>query len=332
MPIPSDWSRNLRQFVQHNPDPRYFDPDPFPNFVLTEEAITWEDFLLWSRELSGSWGFRGQREAGWGLTTLLDRAVKVSYSSPDSSGLFHLDREKESRELLVGFQQQAHHHFRNIPLNDLSSWFALMQHHGVPTRLLDWTSSAYVAMYFAVEEEPNEEDKFSAVWAIDLDWLELKQRHLVMSGDLPLMPNDLKAKRDHLNSLLGHTDKPEIVRIDPLVFPERMAAQQGFLLCKLYHKATFDQILTSMMWHAETPDRPLIRKLKIPGHCRIEFLKLLREMNIHRASLFPGLDGFGQSLRRGLEIKVAEEAKSAEAASEPFEDVQKRTLGLMRTT
>ena len=46
---------------------------------------------------------------------------------------------------------------------------------------------------------------------------------------------------------------------------------------------------------------------------RIKFLENLRAMNIHRASLFPGLDGFCQSLKLDLEIKVANEAARSEA-------------------
>jgi len=83
-----------------------------------------------------------------------------------------------------------------------------------------------------------------------------------------------------------------------------MAAQQGFFLCKLIHEATFNQILMSMMIHPTTVDRPVVKKLEIKKDQRIKFLRCLREMNIHRASLFPGLDGFGQSLKLDMEIKV----------------------------
>jgi hypothetical protein len=47
-----------------------------------------------------------------------------------------------------------------------------------------------------------------------------------------------------------------------------------------------------------------LRKLVVGRDLRIKFLKNLRAMNIHRASLFTGLDGFGRSLRLDLEIKV----------------------------
>jgi len=63
-----------------------------------------------------------------------------------------------------------------------------------------------------------------------------------------------------------------------------------------------------MMIRSEIPDQPVVRKLEVGNSHRIEFLKNLRAMNIHRASLFPGLDGFGQSLRLDLEIKVKGEA------------------------
>lgn len=151
MPIPHDWSPNLTTFVNEwkrkstNGEflgDEYLGDNPFHNFVLAEKAKTWEHFLRWLDELQGSWCFRGQREAAWLLHTSLDLNVKREHSSPNSFSLYHMDREIEARELLYRFQQYAHNYLRHVPpMNDLSSWYALMQHHRVPTRLLDWTES-----------------------------------------------------------------------------------------------------------------------------------------------------------------------------------------------
>ncbi len=100
-----------------------------------------------------------------------------------------------------------------------------------------------------------------------------------------------------------------------------MAAQQGFFLCKLIGEATFNQILMSMMTHPDTPDGPVVRKLDISGKNRIDFLKRLRAMNIHRASLFPDFDGFCWFLRLNSEIR-AKEAGQEEGPS--ISDLQKR--------
>jgi len=61
-------------------------------------------------------------------------------------------------------------------------------------------------------------------------------------------------------------------------------------------------------------ERPVIRKLEVDESLRVEFLEGLRAMNIHRASLFPGLDGFCQSLKLDLEIRVANRAAEVERA------------------
>jgi hypothetical protein len=248
MPVPADWSSQLREFLsawkaKQSPgyDPYLGDDDTtFPRFVHTEQAGSWNGFVKWLSELDGSWCFRGQREAGWLLHTSLDRAVRRSGSSESSSWVAHLDREKEGRELLFRFQQQAHHYIQNLPSpDDLSSWLALMQHHGAPTRYLDWTLSQYVAVYFGIEDEAKEGDKRSAIWAIDLGWLERKTHELLRPEARSLVLDDPKTRAEHLNNLLGQTEKPLIVRMDPPRINERMAAQQGFFLCKLYHQATF---------------------------------------------------------------------------------------------
>jgi hypothetical protein len=109
--------------------------------------------------------------------------------------------------------------------------------------------------------------------------------------------------------LIDQDKTPVIVKIDPLETHERITAQRGLFLWKRFEQTPFfDQILMTMMIHPEIPDRPVIRKLEVGTDQRIEFLrKLARKKGIHRASLFPGIDGFCQSLKHDLEIKVKEE-------------------------
>jgi hypothetical protein len=170
-----------------------------------------------------------------------------------------------------------------------------MQHFGAPTPLLDWTESPYVAGYFAVEEKASvrrkrERDPHSAVWAIEAAWLETKEKELFKSEVLDS------------NGLLGHKG-PAVVRINPSMSNPRLFAQQGVFLCKLFDEASFGQLLMTMMMHEELTTRPVIRRLEIGSSLRIKFLKNLRAMNIHRASLFPGLDGLAALLKLDLELK-----------------------------
>lgn len=184
---------------------------PFPNFIVTDHAASWDEFLAWLAKLQGTWCFRGQRDANWLLNTSLDRAVRQDFSSATSSGYYHLDRETESRELLFRFQQRAHRYIPAPPsAKDLSSWFALMQHHGVPTRFLDWTQSAYVGLFFAFEEEPPEDG--CAVWAIDLDRLEAKAQELLPEAPL-LGSGDYNEWATCVNGLLSQTEKAVILKL-----------------------------------------------------------------------------------------------------------------------
>lgn len=328
MPVPSNWHQKLTDYVEkwktesaHIPggtQGEFLGDRPFPNFVLTEEvpATSWSDFLQWKNEFKGSWAFRGQGKSSWNIDTSLDRAVMVEYSGDGFSGYERLDRETELKRLLFLFQQQAHHYIDNLPeLDDIGSWLALMQHYGVPTRFLDWTKSPYVALYFALADDPSKigsPETNAAVWAIDLDWLETRGQELLRS-DYPIPAfDDYQARAKYLNRLLPTpTEKAVIVKVDPIKSNERMVAQQGFFLCNLFHKqfASFSQILMSMMFH-QIPAQPVVRKLQVDMNQRIPILKQLQEINIHNASLFPGLDGFGKSLKLDLQMKAVDKGRT----------------------
>jgi hypothetical protein len=271
----------------------------FQKYVVTEQARSWDDFLRWVNKLNG-WCFRGQREAAWPLTTSLDRSVFRQLRD----GHYHLHREPEERELLFRFQQQAHQYLPRIPASeDWCSWFALMQHYGVPTRFVDWTISPYVGMYFALREEPLMRAKRSALWAIDMTWLKEKGTALLLPKIRDLIPDDAKGQAEYVNKIFWTAKTGTILPVNPLQNNERMVAQQGFFLYKLFPEAKFYQVLMSMMILPDLTDYPVIRKLEVKLENRLEFLNRLRTMNIHSSSLFPGLDGFGSFLKLEIEMK-----------------------------
>lgn len=194
---------------------------------------------------------------------------------------------------------------RNIPAIDSSfprdlsklEMLALMRHHGAPTRLVDFTYSFFVALFFAIE---NLQGNSPLIWAIDSLWLQNRVRDYLGVEESRFMPG--KIENDFTKYFLREDDisfKPLVYQVTPNFLNPRISVQQGTFLCPSDIRSSFQQNFTELTRNDDKLD-DIIRLLRISPSLRVDILKRLYRMNITNASLFPGIDGFAKSLEQTL--------------------------------
>ncbi len=320
-----DWPQRVRaakEMCRIDPNaPLPDDQKIFNELVVTERVRTWKGFQKWADGLQDSWAFRGHTKAAWDLEASLDRTA-ILRAETKYSRLFERQTAYYEKRLLREFQLRAHHHLTHLPGDEeIIEWFALMQHYGAATRLLDWSWSPYVALYFAVENGDSD-SRQGAVWAIDCDWVTKKSAKFVGIPCPDMSDSDLSARMsEYANEVLNQQLQGNWTRVDartssvapanPKRMNERMAAQQALFLCQLNPQIRFYDALLGMILRDETPQVPCVRKLNVSQEQRITFLHELKRMNITAASLFPGLEGYTRSLMADLEIDLFQRSKLA---------------------
>lgn len=187
----------------------------FREIVIADRAtfVEFIDKALDAKELTpfipSSYVFRGQARSDWPLRHSLRRAG-LTLPAADLLRVEELASEACHRHVYQHLDaatiQQA--------VGSRVPWWILMQHHGAPTRLLDWTASAYVAAYCAVVSEP---DAAGAVWAVHAHTV---SEHV---GNPP-------TSREGVNRLFFDSDPgaqpPRLFVLRPTIETRRMAAQQ----------------------------------------------------------------------------------------------------------
>jgi hypothetical protein len=230
-----------------------------------------------------NWGpwFRGHGDARWELMPKLYR------DKPPKRG-----RRLIEDELRQEFMMRAPSLSNERPQNSWE-WYFLMQHSGAPTRLLDWTESALIALYFAMRDKKNDAD--AAVWVLE-PWLlnraVLKAAEVIPPG---LEEGLFKADADRYKPWLPDryemsTDlKEELpVAVYPTHFARRISSQRSCFTVHGSRPDGFDRL-------PEEANAGLAR-IVIPYAAVHQIEDNLSVAGIDELTIFPDLDGLGRLL------------------------------------
>ena len=225
------------------------------------------DFLyarILTRESKARFIWRGQRRADWSLSTSLDRLFEKTVVAAG-------DRDREADNQLDAFKYAARgRRGLNPPKLDANEWWALGQHYGLATPLLDWTRSPFAAAYFAFVDDASDRTEHRVVYGLD--------------------QQAVGAKNDEiLNAESLEKGRPSVIEfIDPLVDENlRLVSQAG-----LFTRAPIGVPIETWVATAfESSSVPVLLRIELPDADRLVCLSSLEHMNINHASLFPDLVG-----------------------------------------
>ncbi|MBL0136935.1 MAG: FRG domain-containing protein [Bacteroidetes bacterium] len=278
------------------------------------KIINIEQVGLIDKLLKGLFVYRGQSDESWRLESSLERFIRDSITARSEYTF-------SEKWMLHEFKRKAH--FFNIHRpseNNNIEWLSIIQHHGGPTRLIDFTNSFYVALFFASMEP--KKSGFSVV-GINNDAIFNRLHDLkVTSYDREETTIDeiYHLQRDVANSFIGKESsnvRPALISFEPEIFSERISRQQGLFVLGTDSEISFEknamsffdkgkeainyesigiEDFTDLFQDQKRRHEVALYKLNFSANLRGPINRMLRMMNLNYEILFPGLDGLAKSL------------------------------------
>jgi hypothetical protein len=251
-----------------------------------------EELLTELNGLPNHYIYRGHADADWQLESSLERVVGDAWSAV-SARMFE--------DYALGlFESKFHLYDReNIQPASKLAWLSIMQHYGVPTRLLDFTASPYVALYFALEGYSPRTKKDFAVFAIDYTAIMERSVAYISEQDQSFQETrqSVHQKQDVVFGAVVDTNAYDVAWItEPKQVNARLDRQAGTFLLSGNPASRIKDVLNSSTYSAVD-----LRKYRIPNQMYKGIFALLRKMNVTSKSLYGDLDGLARSIKMELQ-------------------------------
>ena len=214
--------------------------------------------------------YRGQVNSEWGLETSAARKY---------------DTLQHERGTVGRFKMKAGSRHSNLPaLLDYASWLFLMQHYGLPTRVLDWTESALVALYFAIEDQIYDKND-GAIWIL------FPEQMKISIGIDPTIRAAVLAETIRTPFETVEPDPNHRLRADfihPFESNPRMHAQHcAFTVHGGWPINQLDKLPGAQAF---------LRKATVPASEKQRLRRMLYRLGIRRSTLFPDLENLARDL------------------------------------
>ena len=238
------------------------------------DVASWKDLLAELPDLNAhrEWDFRGQSDAKWTLNPSISRHFDYLR---DHLGVNTIAEQDLEFYMLQNFKKTARLYTERLPNeSDDLEWLALMQHYGCPTRLLDFSFSPYIALFFAVSNGTTDFSLFIIpLEALETNWEKNKAIKI--------------CKKANCKATLTES----VAAFEPKLVADRQLFQQSVFLCPTSIRTPVGKCILGKEFLDE------VKKIRITKTLRRDFLRELNKMNINMATLFPGLQGYCESLK-----------------------------------
>ncbi len=248
------------------------------------------DFVYQEMMNYDSYVWRGHRCDNWQLESTFERLVREA-KVPDAKE--HRFREKHLEQFK--YAARGRRGPNPAPLDDENAWWALGQHHGLATPLLDWTTSPFVAAYFAFIDVGQPQTKNRAVFALHRPGVESRAKRKARDENVRRREELATAEKEGRRlgiiqrAMLQAKADPEVLFVRPLSDDNQRLVNQGGLFSRVMTNKTIDAWIRA---HHDPDDKGYtLIKVHLPDRDRDACLRNLNRMNINHLSLFPDLQG-----------------------------------------